>query len=807
MPLRAQSEEFLDTYYVDDLKKSATVDNVQSEFISLNGRQYLRKYQNLRIPNLVGNLNCFGSSLRVYQSNTDLSTSTDIPCLVNRLQSTNPTVQATAAACIQHVIFKNEDAKNEAWQSGALSGLIKLLISDDPSVVANSTAALRNLTSGSNVQLCVEFEQCNGLNALTWLVDQCDKVAFKYEQNINDEKAKIFSERIQKILDNASAIFCNISALEEMRNNVMAETVVPVLASTVLIPIAEESFQNFHNYTGDNLPPYTSMLYRNCTAVIRNMSCGKDAAIRSQVRRCRGLLESLLRVLRVASTSGFADIKAVENCICAIRNLAYALRENSVSTNNGSKPLASRLIDRAFGSLSRNKPIEEGDQRDTPELGPTSAESVLWHPDAVATFLLVLSRTSNPVCLEAAAGVIQNLTASKKWPPAAVVRTEVRLQQGLPTLVNLLHSSDSPVAITAAMALQNITLERESLIELGRHSLSTLVTCLSTESDLIRSRSLSSLTSFATSTTIFQIPTNVNLQMLMPVLCLCSRIVLCQNNFASRFVELGGVQRLNSLVQFLNSEKGSIQWDTRKMCIQATIQLLKALWKIKILHSFYSECGLSEEDFLYKKANIIQKKSKTRPQSRNRRVPLTRAQQYALTEDRSRGKCRQARSYRPNYEQREVVPRAPSAASSAYQLSLFSNSTRGQSVGALRRDFDQPINYRVAYPQTTFTRKSRRVPLTKTHEGNISDEQQDFGSVNSLDGLRSRQVSQKSNKSQGQNKWREVSENVLELAIDSSTSKNSRNPTFGVGSLDTLKETPPNLPPRSQSSSRTLSHL
>ncbi|VDO03542.1 unnamed protein product [Rodentolepis nana] len=515
----------------------------------------------------------------------------------------------------------------------------------------------------------------------------------------------------------------------------------------------------------------------------RNISCSKDAAIRAQVRRCRGLLESLLRVLRVASTSGFADMKAVENCICAIRNLAYALRENSASTNNESKPLASRLIDRAFGTLSRNKPIEEGDERVTPELGTTSAESVLWHPDAVATYLLVLNRTSNPVCLEAAAGVIQNLTASKKWPPATVVRTEVRLQQGLPTLVNLLHSTDSPVAITAAMTIQNITLERESLIELGRQSLSTLVTCLSTETDLIRSRSLSSLTSFATSATIFQIPANVNLQMLMPVLCLCSRIVLCQDDFASRFVELGGVQRLNSLIQVLNSEKGSTECDTRERCIQAAIQLLKGLWKIKTLHSFYSECGLTEEDFLQKKASIIQKKSKPRPQSRNRRVPLTRAQQYTLTQDRSRGKSQQARSYRPNNEQREVITRAPSAASSAYQLSLFSNSIRGQSVDALRRDFDQPINAREAYPQTTFTRKSRRGPLTKALEEHISDEV----SWKQKYGIQSKLYSK-----------------VKRMAINSHTSQNARNPTIAVGSLDTPKEEPPNLPPRSKSSSRTL---
>ncbi|KAM3182749.1 hypothetical protein ACTXT7_011690 [Hymenolepis weldensis] len=556
-----------------------------------------------------------------------------------------------------------------------------------------------------------------------------------------------------------------------------------------------------------------------------NMSCSKDAGVRSQVRRCRGLLESLLRVMRMASASGFADMKAVENCTCAIRNLAYALQETRSSTSNETKPLASRLIDRAFGSLSRNKLNEESNQRDTPEPGPNSAESALWHPDAVATFLLILRRTSNPVCLEAAAGAIQNLTASKKWPPATVVRTEVRLQQGLPTLVDLLHSSDSTVAATVAMTLQNIVLERESLIELGRRSLSTLVTCLTTESDLIRSRSLSSLTSFATSTTICKIPTNVNCQIIMPVLRLCSRIVLCQENFASYFIELGGVQRLNSLVQVLKSEKGSTQSDIRETCSKAAIQLLKALWKIKSLHFFYSECGLTEEDFLQKRGTIIRKKSKIRPQSRNRRVPMTRAQRYAFMKDRPRGKSHQARSYRPNYEQRDVFQRTPSAGSSTYQLSLFSNSIRGQSVDACKRDFDQSADSRIVYPPTASTWNSRRVPLIKTPEESLSDEvsekesssdnimtfipnstQRDFGSVGSLNGLKSRRIKKLSDKIQGKHKWQEMTQNMAEMAIDCNKAKNSNNPILVVESPDTPKDGPPDLPPRSRSSFRILSH-
>lgn len=96
---------------------------------------------------------------------------------------------------------------------------------------------------------------------------------------------------------------------------------------------------------------------------LRNMSCSKDAAIRTQVRRCRGLLESLLHVMRVAAASGLADTKAVENCTCAVRNLAYALREANTIASRGNKPLASRLFDRTFRVQSRSRFTEENNQR------------------------------------------------------------------------------------------------------------------------------------------------------------------------------------------------------------------------------------------------------------------------------------------------------------------------------------------------------------------------------------------------------------------------------------------------------------
>lgn len=114
----------------------------------------------------------------------------------------------------------------------------------------------------------MEFEQSNGLGAIIWLMEQHQKGPFECEPE-NNERAKVAARRIQKILDNASAILCNLTSLEVMRNSVMADTVVPVIASAILIPTAEDTFHNFDKYSEDNSSPYLSVLYRNCTAVIR----------------------------------------------------------------------------------------------------------------------------------------------------------------------------------------------------------------------------------------------------------------------------------------------------------------------------------------------------------------------------------------------------------------------------------------------------------------------------------------------------------------------------------------------------------
>ncbi|KAH9287281.1 Plakophilin-1 [Echinococcus granulosus] len=173
--IKAQSNEFLGVYCGDDYSSHMSVHGTGTNVFLTTGSQYPKKSHISLFSLLYNKFNArqrFTPGFRSFQSNTDLSTLTDIPCLVNRLTSPNATVQATAAACIQHLVYKNDDAKEEARRAGGLSNLIGLLISKEPSVIANATGALRNLTSGSNVSLCLEFERLNGINALVWLLKQ-----------------------------------------------------------------------------------------------------------------------------------------------------------------------------------------------------------------------------------------------------------------------------------------------------------------------------------------------------------------------------------------------------------------------------------------------------------------------------------------------------------------------------------------------------------------------------------------------------------------------------------------------------------
>lgn len=101
-------------------------------------------------------------------------------------------------------------------------------------------------------------------------------------------------------------------------------------------------------------------------------------------------------------------------------------------------------------------------------------------------------------------------------------------------LIDLLRFNDSSVVATVALTLRNLIIERDSLQYIGRHSLPVLVAFLAVRPTFqSQSRSLSSLASLVVSYEHFSRP--LNYQVLLPILSLCSKIVLSEEDFA-RFV-------------------------------------------------------------------------------------------------------------------------------------------------------------------------------------------------------------------------------------------------------------------------------
>jgi hypothetical protein len=68
---------------------------------------------------------------------------------------------------------------------------------------------------------------------------------------------------------------------------------------------------------------YNSNVFKNATGVLRNVSAATDTA-RKMLRETPGLIDSLYTYVRAAVVErSDYETRAVENCVCILRNLSY----------------------------------------------------------------------------------------------------------------------------------------------------------------------------------------------------------------------------------------------------------------------------------------------------------------------------------------------------------------------------------------------------------------------------------------------------------------------------------------------------
>uniref|UniRef100_A0A3Q4HDB6 Plakophilin 4 n=1 Tax=Neolamprologus brichardi TaxID=32507 RepID=A0A3Q4HDB6_NEOBR len=337
--------------------------------------------------------------------------------VIHMLQHHFPSVQANAAAYLQHLCFGDNRVKNEVCRLGGIKHLVDLLDHKVLEVQRNSCGALRNLVYGKTMD------------------------------------------------DNKIAV----------RNAGGIPALLRLLRKTVDAEVRELGINPCCLGSGWS----TTKISKPRHLAPRNLSSAGEEA-RKQMRTCEGLIDSLLYVIKACVNTSDFDSKIVENCICTLRNLSYRLELEMTAPRLIEGQEVDGLLARESPSKEvdsscwgRKKKKKKNSLQEDTVSSPKGAE-MLWHPSVVKPYLTLLAESSNPATLEGAAGSLQNLSAGN-WKFAAYIRAAVRKEKGLPILVELLRMDNDRVVCSVATALRNMALDVRNKELIGKYAMRDLV--------------------------------------------------------------------------------------------------------------------------------------------------------------------------------------------------------------------------------------------------------------------------------------------------------------------------------------------
>ncbi|CAI5656214.1 unnamed protein product [Oreochromis niloticus] len=494
--------------------------------------------------------------------------------VIHMLQHHFPSVQANAAAYLQHLCFGDNRVKTEVCRLGGIKHLVDLLDHKVLEVQRNSCGALRNLVYGKTMDdNKIAVRNAGGIPALLRLL------------------RKTVDAEVRELV---TGVLWNLSSCDAVKMTIIRDALT-TLTNTVIIPHSGWSSSTFDDE--HKLKFHSSLVLRNTTGCLRNLSSAGEEA-RKQMRTCEGLIDSLLYVIKACVNTSDFDSKIVENCICTLRNLSYRLELEMT---------APRLIEgqEVDGLLARESPSKEVDsscwgrkkkkkknslQEDTWDgVGPIPGFSkspkgaeMLWHPSVVKPYLTLLAESSNPATLEGAAGSLQNLSAGN-WKFAAYIRAAVRKEKGLPILVELLRMDNDRVVCSVATALRNMALDVRNKELIGKYAMRDLVNRLP-----------------GGNTTLLSDET------VAAICCTLHEVTSKNMENAKALADTGGIEKL------VNITKGRGDRYSMKV-VKAAAQVLNTLWQYRDLRTIYKKDGWNQNHFLTPVSTLERDRFKSQP--------------------------------------------------------------------------------------------------------------------------------------------------------------------------------------------------
>ncbi|XP_028846516.1 plakophilin-4-like isoform X5 [Denticeps clupeoides] len=584
----------------------------------------------------------------------------ELPEVIHMLQHQFPSVQANAAAYLQHLCFGDNRVKAEVFRLGGIKHLVDLLDHRVLEVQRNACGALRNLVYGKATDdNKIAVRNAGGIPALLRLL------------------RKTVDAEVRELV---TGVLWNLSSCDAVKMTIIRDALT-TLTNTVIIPHSGWSSSSFDD--DHKLKFHSSLVLRNTTGCLRNLSSAGEEA-RKQLRCCEGLVDSLLYVIKACVNTSDFDSKIVENCICTLRNLSYRLELEMpplrlVGTQEldgllGSESPSKEADYSCWGRKKKKKKSMQEEQWDG--VGPIPGFSkspkgaeMLWHPSVVKPYLTLLAESSNPATLEGSAGSLQNLSAGN-WKFAAYIRAAVRKEKGLPILVELLRMDNDRVVCSVATALRNMALDVRNKELIGKYAMRDLVNRLP-----------------GGNTTLLSDET------VAAICCTLHEVTSKNMENAKALADTGGIEKL------VNITKGRGERYSMKV-VKAAAQVLNTLWQYRDLRTIYKKDGWSQNHFITPVSTLERDRFKSQPS-----LPTNALQMSPINQ--SAGSATSSPAVLGITEQRSDYKRAPQTSMQFYSYQGDNSVHKNQYTGPAK----QSPFYIASYSSPTREEPRRAQPV------------------------------------------------------------------------------------------------
>ncbi|XP_061784830.1 plakophilin-1-like [Nerophis lumbriciformis] len=355
---------------------------------------------------------------------------------VEFLSSEEDKLKHCGAAFIQHNTFIDDKTKDQVLKLKGIPPLVALL--QNPSLRINqaASAALRNLSfkNSSNKE---EIQRCGGIAASVALLRETDSV------------------EIQKQL---TGLLWNLSSANSLKTDLLKST-LPVLMDRVILPYTSSPRRDAFNGPDQET-------FFHATSCLRNLSSAKQSN-RQTMRKCRGLIDSLVVYLRDCVQAGTPEDKSVENCVCILHNLTFQLEAESPALFNRITALANpegqsdpEAEAGPIGCFNPQRPGANSKHAfDFPVVEDSNPSGAGWllHSQTLQTYLALLGSSQQGETQEACCGALQNLTAQEGIVSDAMSQNIVQKLEGLQAISPLLKSNKVSVQRNAVALVRNLS--------------------------------------------------------------------------------------------------------------------------------------------------------------------------------------------------------------------------------------------------------------------------------------------------------------------------------------------------------------